>query len=110
MGYVAAYSSEEHTVRVSTRSWALKLGLVSAERPLNCEGWRVDSLLAALAHSLAHELVHALVAACFPRMELEDVSYLGEDGTRHGPAFALLNRAIFGHTSPDALEWAAGKR
>lgn len=112
-GYVAAYSSDHHAIRVSRRAWALKRGLVTAERPLNCEGWRTDSLLAALAHSLAHELVHALVAACFPAVELGDRSYLGEDGSRHGAAFALLNRCLFGHTSPDALEWvgsAAGGR
>lgn len=92
-------------MRVSRRAWLLKRGVVSAERPLNCEGWRAPCLLSALAHSLAHELVHALVAACFPAMELREASYLGADGQRHGPAFALLNRAIFGHTSPDALAW-----
>jgi hypothetical protein len=107
--YVAAYDSSDHAVRVSRASWARKRGVVAtATAPLNCEGWRVESLLAALAHSMAHELVHAMVAACFPKLELSEGSYLGEDGERHGPAFALLNRQIFGHTSADALEHAAG--
>lgn len=110
--YVAAYDSSDHVVRVSRRAWATKLrdGIATPASPLNCEGWRVESLLAALAHSLAHELVHAMVAACFPDLELKDASYLGEDGERHGPAFALLNRQIFGHTHADALEHAQAAR
>jgi len=107
-GYVAAYDPARHLVRVSRRSWARKRleGLATVAAPLSCEGWRAESLLSALAHSLAHELVHAAVAACFPAIEAGEGSYLGADGSRHGPAFAMLNRALFGHTS-DSLEAAA---
>jgi hypothetical protein len=95
-GWLAHYEPATRSVVVNAARWAKP---VSPAAPVNCEGVVVTSRRGMLLHTIGHEIVHAIVEICFPEIDAASPAYLGPDRMRHGPIFALLNRALFGHTS-----------